>query len=238
MYMNSHYTDKSHERLSHKFLIFIDNENSYTLTIASFTGIDNAQQGGGKEEMGVLSRHRENFWAFTGPRIDFGLILLMSNMIIHMSFTGVTHLLSASLRTGKFRGVWLWCFFTSIDSHYEDKIVLWLSIFNGNPYAWKTVVVLKQLSGDHFNIKMPYYQYKKSQCGDNMILWLSYLQNRISYSSSKTSLYWISPHLTSSLSQYAEDSQCRPSPLYNHKLIYIYSTTDGTRLVRPGKYML
>ena len=41
------------------------------------------------------ARHRKNFWGFTGPRIDFGLILLISNMIIHRSFTSPTHLLSA-----------------------------------------------------------------------------------------------------------------------------------------------
>ena len=41
-------------------------------------------------------RHRKNFWAFTGPRLDFGLILLISSMIIHRSFTGPTHLLSAN----------------------------------------------------------------------------------------------------------------------------------------------
>ena len=46
----------------------------------------------------VNYRHRENFWAFTRPRIDFGLILLISNMIIHRSFTGPTHLLSANFR--------------------------------------------------------------------------------------------------------------------------------------------
>ena len=38
------------------------------------------------------------FWAFTGPKIDFGLILLISNMIIHRSFNGLTHLLTANVR--------------------------------------------------------------------------------------------------------------------------------------------
>ena len=42
-------------------------------------------------------RHRKKFWAFTGPRRDFGLILLILNMIIHRSFTGPTHLLSANV---------------------------------------------------------------------------------------------------------------------------------------------
>ena len=43
-----------------------------------------------------ICRHRKNFWAFTWPRLDFGLILLISSMIIHRSFTGPTHLLSAN----------------------------------------------------------------------------------------------------------------------------------------------
>ena len=46
----------------------------------------------------AITRHRENFWAFTGPRRDFGLILLILNMIIHRRFTGPTHLLSANVR--------------------------------------------------------------------------------------------------------------------------------------------
>ena len=45
-----------------------------------------------------LNRHRENFWAFTGPKIDFGLILLILNMVIHRSFTGPTHFISANVR--------------------------------------------------------------------------------------------------------------------------------------------
>ena len=47
---------------------------------------------------GTNHRHCENFWAFTGLRTDFGLILLISNMVIHRSFTGPTHLLSANIR--------------------------------------------------------------------------------------------------------------------------------------------
>ena len=43
-------------------------------------------------------RHRENCWAFTGPRRDFGLILLILNTIIHRSFTSPTRLLSANVR--------------------------------------------------------------------------------------------------------------------------------------------
>ena len=44
------------------------------------------------------SRHCENFWAFTGPRRDFGLILQILNIdYTHTSFTGATHLLSANV---------------------------------------------------------------------------------------------------------------------------------------------
>ena len=48
--------------------------------------------------MSWTERHHENFRAFTGPRRDFGLILLILNMILHMSFTGPTHLLSANVQ--------------------------------------------------------------------------------------------------------------------------------------------
>ena len=41
-----------------------------------------------------------------------------------------------------------------------------------------------------FNIKMS-YQYRKSQCGDKMVVKSSYLHNRISYTCKTSSLYWI-----------------------------------------------
>ena len=51
-----------------------------------------------KWEIGTLYRHRENFLAFIRPRRNFGMILLILNMIIHKSFTGPTHFLSANVR--------------------------------------------------------------------------------------------------------------------------------------------
>ena len=45
----------------------------------------------------ICIRHRENFWAFTGPKMDFGMILLILNMIIQRNFTGPTHFLSANV---------------------------------------------------------------------------------------------------------------------------------------------
>ena len=46
----------------------------------------------------IHHRHHENFWVFTGLRRGFGQILLISNMIIHRSFTVPTHLLLANVR--------------------------------------------------------------------------------------------------------------------------------------------
>ena len=42
-----------------------------------------------------------------------------------------------------------------------------------------------------FNIKMSSYQYRKSHCGDKMVVRSFYLHNRISYTGKMTSLYWI-----------------------------------------------
>ena len=50
---------------------------------------------------------------------------------------------------------------------------------------------IKQTPGDWFNKKMPFYQYRKSHCGDKTILQLSYLHNGISYAGKTASLYWI-----------------------------------------------
>ena len=44
------------------------------------------------------NRHRENFGAFTGPKGNFGLILLILNMIIHKSFTSPTQFLPVNVR--------------------------------------------------------------------------------------------------------------------------------------------
>ena len=46
-------------------------------------------------------------------------------------------------------------------------------------------------SGGRFNIKMSYYQYRKSHCGDKMVVRSSCLHNGISYTGKMTSLYWI-----------------------------------------------
>ena len=50
-----------------------------------------------------------------------------------------------------------------------------------------------QQSGLWFNIKMLSYQYRKSHCGDKMVVRSSNLHNEISYIGKMASLYWISP---------------------------------------------
>ena len=50
---------------------------------------------------------------------------------------------------------------------------------------------LLEYPGAWFNIKMLYYQYRKSHCEDKTILRSSYLHNRISYTGKRTYLYWI-----------------------------------------------
>ena len=45
--------------------------------------------------------------------------------------------------------------------------------------------------GPRFNIKMPSYQYRKSNCGDKTVVRSFYLHNGISFIGKTTSLYWI-----------------------------------------------
>ena len=61
-------------------------------------------------------------------------------------------------------------------------------------FRWTEEILLGELTyqnGWSFNIKMLFYQDKKSSCGDKMVIRSSYLQNRNSYTSYMISLYWI-----------------------------------------------
>ena len=49
--------------------------------------------------------------------------------------------------------------------------------------------------GPWFNIKMSYYQYRKSHCGDKTVVRLSYLHNGNLYTGKMIPLYWISPQV-------------------------------------------
>ena len=46
-------------------------------------------------------------------------------------------------------------------------------------------------AGARLNIKMTFYQYRKSHCGDKTVIRSSYLHNGISYIGEMSSLYWI-----------------------------------------------
>ena len=61
-------------------------------------------------------------------------------------------------------------------------------------YWWPNTIQCWNISrhrDDQINIKMTSYQYRKSYCGDKMILRPSYLHNGISYTCKMKSLYWI-----------------------------------------------
>ena len=51
--------------------------------------------------------------------------------------------------------------------------------------------------GPWFNIKMSSYQYRKSHCGDKMVVRSSYLHNGISYTGKMASLNWTNPQAIS-----------------------------------------
>ena len=54
-----------------------------------------------------------------------------------------------------------------------------------------SVTLLNGRPGPRFNIKMSSCQYRKSLCGDNMVIRSSYLHNGISYTGKTASSYWI-----------------------------------------------
>ena len=53
--------------------------------------------------------------------------------------------------------------------------------------------IFKWDPGPRFNIKVLPYRYRKSHCGDKMVVRSSYLHNGISYTGKIASLYWFSP---------------------------------------------
>ena len=77
------------------------------------------------------------------------------------------------------------------------------------PFLLSLNVILSNEShgwfGSRFNIKMSYYQYRKSHCGDKTVVRSCYLHNMISYTGKKSSLYWIGALISAlhlSLSRY------------------------------------
>ena len=56
--------------------------------------------------------------------------------------------------------------------------------------------LLQLISGPWINIKMAFYQYRKSHCGDKTVVRSSYLHNGIFYTGKMTSSYWITSQLS------------------------------------------
>ena len=79
--------------------------------------------------------------------------------------------------------------------------------------------------GPQFNIKMSSYQYRKSYCGDKIILRPSYLHNGISYIGKMSSLYWIGTQTLPVLI---------PCYLYKSPLV----ATQDPCIQRPHKHQL
>ena len=85
--------------------------------------------------------------------------------------------------------------FSVISQHWHGACSWNASSWNHFNSTWLITLIMMtwwyKKPGARFNIKMTSYQYKKSNCGDKMILWLAYLHNEISYTGKMTSLYWI-----------------------------------------------
>ena len=61
-----------------------------------------------------------------------------------------------------------------------------ISHISGNPRGFRWGVK----SRPRFNIKMTFYEYRKSHCGDETVVRSSYLNNGITYTDKMTFLYW------------------------------------------------
>ena len=73
------------------------------------------------------------------------------------------------------------------DKNYQPEALLQNFCQLSSILAW----ILFSNPGPWFNIKMSSYRYRKSHCGDKMVVRSSYLHNGISYIGKMTSLYWI-----------------------------------------------
>ena len=89
-----------------------------------------------------------------------------------------------------------------------------------------TIMEREHRNRGRFNIKMSSYQYRKSHCGDKMVVRSSYLHNGISYTGKMSSLY------------------CRVTVKYimiqNKTLIYIWDIFKGNncKYNHPGQCSL
>ena len=88
-----------------------------------------------------------------------------------------------------------------------------------------------------FNIKMSSYQYRKSHCGDKMVIRPSYLHNGISFTGKMASLYWISPliilHIQCHGCWWLDDSQNQGISDHGIYLILLKYSNLSTARIEP-----
>ena len=85
---------------------------------------------------------------------------------------------------------------TWINVYFE--FIWYLDIYNKDPFncIFTTIEHSKERApGAWFNIKTWSYYYRKSHCGDEMVVRPSYVHNQISYTGKMASLYWTTPRV-------------------------------------------
>ena len=77
--------------------------------------------------------------------------------------------------------------------HHHGRAMGCLLYFgeNGTYMKRSSQYICRSRSRVWFNIEVKSYRYREAHCGDQLILWLSYLHNRISCTGKTSSLYWI-----------------------------------------------
>ena len=119
--------------------------------------------------------------------------------------------------------------------YISNTVVLWLWNYTLLLFcSWDRNVMKK--TRFWFNIKMSSYQYRKSRCGDKMILRPSYLHNGISYTGKTTS--WIGTQYNA-MDTYAVGSYlgiCGGLHFVTVWTWHGYSTSDGIVLAPLGKW--
>ena len=82
-------------------------------------------------------------------------------------------------------------FIMLFDSQRFSFYSLWNHVAIWNQGSWASLG--QKMARARFNRKMSSYRYRKSHCGDKMVVRSSYLHNGISYTGKMSPLYWISP---------------------------------------------
>ena len=98
----------------------------------------------------------------------------------------------------------------------------------------------REIPGPRFNIKISFYQYRKSHCGDKTVVRSSYLHNGISYTSKMASLYWFSLQLINlqllpNISSMMADIACPRMAFYLWRWTSVHGTQSATGTWRYNK---